>query len=55
MSVINDSILYSKAGHNLQGLFSVRNKHLPTCPPRVEFAGGKLSVSEGCPLDNLKL
>ena len=33
---------------------SVRNKQLPTCPPRVEFAGGKLSVSEGCPLDNLK-
>ena len=34
--------------------YSVRNKQLPTCPPRVEFAGGKLGVSEGCPLDNLK-
>ena len=33
---------------------SVRNKQLPTCPPQVEFAGGKLSVSEGCPLDSLK-
>ena len=33
---------------------SVRNKQLPTCPPRVEFAGGKLRVLEGCPLGNLK-
>ena len=26
----------------------------PLAPPRYEFAGGKLGVSEGCPLDNLK-
>ena len=36
-------------------VLEIRVKQLPTCPPRVEFAGGKLSVSEGCPLDNLKL
>ena len=35
-------------------LNSVRNKQLPTCPSQVEFAGGKLKVSGGCPLDNLK-
>ena len=34
--------------------YSVRNKQLPTCPSRVEFAGGKLKVSEGCPPDNMK-
>ena len=33
---------------------SVRNKQLPTCPSQVEFAGGKLKVSEGCPLDKLQ-
>ena len=34
-------------------IYSVRNKPLPTCPSWVEFAGGKLKVSEGCPLNNL--
>ena len=34
--------------------YSVRNKQLPTYPPWVEFSGGKLRVSEGCPLGNLK-
>ena len=35
-------------------LTQCRNKQLPTFPSQVEFAGGKLKVSEGCPLDNLK-
>ena len=35
-------------------LSSDRNKQLPTCSEQVEFAGGKLTVSEGCTLDNRK-
>ena len=38
--------------HKVPG--SVRNKQLPTCPNQVKFAGSKLKVLEGCPLDNLK-
>ena len=41
-------------GLPLRSVPSVRNKQLPTCPPRVEIAGGKLIDLEGCPLDNLK-
>ena len=33
---------------------SVRNKEFSCCPSQVGFAGGKLKVSDGCPLDNLK-
>ena len=35
-----------------KNVFGVRNK--PTCLSRVEVAGGKLKVSEYCPLDNMK-
>ena len=53
-------ILTSMSGnlkHNIfrpKNVFSVRNKQLPTCLSRVEFARGKLKVSEYCPLDNMK-
>ena len=47
-------ILYISVNNFSVTVNSVRNKQLPTCPSRVEFAGGKLKVTEGCPLDNLK-
>ena len=48
-------VLTSMSGnwkHNilrLKNVFGVRNKQLPTCLSRVEFARGKLKVSEYCP------
>ena len=29
--------------------------HLPACPSQVEFAGDKLRVSDGCPVDFQKI
>ena len=36
-----------KKKQNTSNPCSVRNKKLSTCPPQVEFARGKLTVSEG--------
>ena len=35
-------------------MHSVRIKQMPTCPSQVKFAWGKLKVSAGCPLGNMK-